>query len=212
MSASPPPPTLVQPNQPNRPNRSGQPPAQPSPRRRRLWWHRLILGLWHRPVEVLDEARDRGAWSAAVMLCVVSGALGALTARDIQAQWAVAQRPALALAGLAIAGVLIASLVLGAVTQAIARILGGNGRFSPTVSLFIVVFWVTDLPRLAIATWLPTDSTLVQAATWATWGFGYALAILLVRGQHHLPTHKAAAAVTIQMLAALTLLRLGPAH
>ncbi|MEW2434532.1 hypothetical protein AB0952_10160 [Streptomyces caniferus] len=194
----PPPPTLVQPA-----------PRKPAPRRR-LWWHQLIFGLWYRPVEVLDEARDRSAWSAAVMLSLLSGGIGVLSVDAFHTQWAVDHAAALKLLGLGEAGVLAASLVLGSVAHAIARTLGGIGRFAPTASLFIVLFWVTDLPRMAIAAWLPTDATFVQAATWTTWGFGYVLAVLLIRGQHHLSTGKSAAAVSVQMLAALALLRLGP--
>ncbi|MFD5737190.1 hypothetical protein ACFWIY_30915 [Streptomyces sioyaensis] len=193
-----PPPTLVQPA-----------PPEPAPRRR-LWWHRLILGLWYRPVEVLDEARDRSAWSAAILLSLISGGIGVVSVDAFHTQWAVDRTAALQLVGLAEAGVLTASLVLGAVAHAIARTLGGIGRFAPTASLFIVLFWVTDLPRLAIASWLPTDATFVQAATWTTWGFGYLLAVLLIRGQHHLSTWKSTAAVSVQMLTALALLRLGP--
>ncbi|MFG2889812.1 YIP1 family protein [Streptomyces sp. NPDC048248] len=198
MSVPPPPPTLVQPA-----------PRKPAPRRR-LWWHRLILGLWYRPVEVMDEARDRSAWSAAVLMCLISGGIGVLTVEAFRQQWSANRTMALQLAGLAEAGVLAASFALGAVTHAIARTLGGNGRFAPTASLFIVLFWVTDLPRLALAALLPAGTTFVQAATWTTWGFGYVLAVLLIRGQHHLPTRKAAAAVSVQMLAALALLKLGP--
>ncbi|UKY50782.1 hypothetical protein [Streptomyces inhibens] len=192
----PPPPTLVQPA-----------PRKPAPRRR-LWWHRLIFGLWYRPVEVLDEARDRSAWSAAVLLSLIGGGIGVLSADAFRGQWAADRSAALQLAGLAEAGVLAASLALGAVTHAIARTLGGSGRFAPTASLFIVLFWVTDLPRLGIAAWLPTDATFVQAATWTTWGFGYVLAVLLIRGQHHLSTLKSLTSVSVQMLAALALLRL----
>ncbi|MFG2224031.1 YIP1 family protein [Streptomyces sp. NPDC048644] len=199
MFVPPPPPTLVQPQ------------SHP-PERRRLWWHRLILGLWYRPVEVLDEARDRSAWSAALLLSLISGCIGVLSADAFHGQWAADHGAALQLVGLAVGCVLLASFALGAVTHAIARTLGGNGRFAPTASLFIVLFWVTDLPRLAIASWLPSDSTFIQAATYTTWGFGYVLAVLLIRGQHHLPTHKAAAAISVQMLAALALLRLGPVN
>ncbi|MFE6690294.1 YIP1 family protein [Streptomyces sp. NPDC057743] len=170
----------------------------------------MILGLWYRPVDIFDEARDRSAWSAAVLLCLVSGGIGIVSVAPFRAQWTADRSAALQLVGMAEAGVLFASLGLGAVTHAIARTLGGNGRFAPTASMFVVVFWVTDLPRLGIAAWLPASSTFVQAATWTTWGFGYFLAVLLIRGQHHLPTHKSAAAVSVQMLAALALLKLGP--
>ncbi|MGW7572441.1 YIP1 family protein [Streptomyces sp. NPDC054765] len=200
LPPQPPPPTLVQ--------RAPREPGAP----RRLWWHRLIFGLWYRPVEVLDEARDRSAWSAAVLLSLISGGIGVLSVDAFHTQWAVAPTEALKLLGLAEAGVLAASLALGAVAHAIARTLGGIGRFAPTASLFIVLFWVTDLPRMAIAAWLPTDATFVQVATWTTWGFGYVLAVLLIRGQHHLPTWKSAAAVSVQMLTALAVLRLGPVH
>lgn len=161
-------------------------------------------------MEILDEARDRSAWGAAVLLSLVSGAIGMLSVDAFRQQWSAGGVLALKVAGLAEAGVLVASLALGSVTHAIARTLGGSGRFAPTASLFIVLFWVTDLPRLAIVAWLPTDTTFVQAATYATWGFGYVLAVLLIRGQHHLPTLKSAAAVSVQMLAALALLKLGP--
>lgn len=161
-------------------------------------------------MEVLDEARDRSAWSAAVMLSLLSGGIGVLSVDAFHTQWAVDHAAALKLLGLGEAGVLAASLALGSVAHAIARTLGGIGRFAPTASLFIVLFWVTDLPRMAIAAWLPTDATFVQAATWTTWGFGYVLAVLLIRGQHHLSTGKSAAAVSVQMLTALALLRLGP--
>ncbi|MEU9114803.1 YIP1 family protein [Streptomyces sp. NPDC048483] len=184
-------------------------PREPAPRRR-LWWHRLIFGLWYRPVEVLDEARDRSAWGAAVLLSLVSGGVGILSVDAFRQQWQTGRTMALQVAGLAEAGLLVASLALGSVTHAIARTLGGSGRYAPTASLFIVLFWVTDLPRLAIVAWLSADATFVQAATYATWGFGYVLAVLLIRGQHHLPTLKSAAAVSVQMLAALALLRLGP--
>ncbi|MFI1198929.1 YIP1 family protein [Streptomyces sp. NPDC020883] len=200
----PPPPTLVQPPPP------APAPARREPVRQRLWWHRLIFGLWYRPVDVFDEARDRSAWSAAVLLCLISGGIGIVSVDAFRAQWTAGPAAALQLAGLAEAVLLLASLGLGAVTHAIARTLGGNGRFAPTASLFVVLFWVTDLPRLLIAAWLPASSTFVQAATWTTWGFGYFLAVLLIRGQHHLPTRRSAAAVSVQMLAALALLKLGP--
>ncbi|MFD0381816.1 hypothetical protein ACFQ2B_03560 [Streptomyces stramineus] len=122
-------------------------------------------------------------------------------------QWRVS--PALALEAMAIADgvLLLASLLLGVATHAIARRLGGNGKFGPTVTLFVVLFWATDLPRLALDACLPGDSFAVRAAAWTTSGFGYAFAALLIRGQHHLPTHKAVAAVSVQMLAAVALLK-----
>ncbi|WP_078888655.1 YIP1 family protein [Streptomyces sclerotialus] len=197
-----PPPTLVQP----------APEAQPAVKRRRLWWHRLILGLWYRPVEVLDEARDRGASSAAVLLTLLGGALGLLTSGSFRSQWETGPREvAWQIAGMTEAGVLVASLGLGLVTHAIARTLGGNGRLRPTVSLFVVVFWVTDLPRLLLAFVLPEQHPVTQAVALTTWGFGCALAVLLIRGQHHLPTLRAVGAVAVQMLASLALLKLGPA-
>lgn len=195
-----PPPTLVQP----------APSAPPGAKRRRLWWHRLILGLWYRPVEVLDEARDRGAWSAAVLLSLIGGALGLLNSGSFREQWVNGRRMALELAGAAEVGVLFASIGLGMVTHAIARTLGGNGRFRPTVSLFIVLFWVTDLPRLALAFVLPEEHPVARAVALTTWGFGCALAVLLIRGQHHLSTLRALGSVTVQMLASLALLKLGP--
>lgn len=104
------------------------------------------------------------------MLSLLSGGIGVLSVDAFHTQWAVDHAAALKLLGLGEAGVLAASLALGSVAHAIARTLGGIGRFAPTASLFIVLFWVTDLPRMAIAAWLPTDATFVQAATWTTWG------------------------------------------
>ncbi|MGW1077274.1 YIP1 family protein [Streptomyces sp. NPDC002537] len=179
----------------------------PAARPRRLLWPRLIFGLWFRPVEVLDEARDRSVWGTATFLCLLCGVLGTVGKDSFWGQWRIS--PTLALEAMAIADgvLLLASLLLGVATHAIARRLGGNGRFGPTVTLFVVIFWATDLPRLVLDTWLPGDSYAVRAAAWITAGFGYAFAALLIRGQHHLPTHKAVAAVSIQMLAALALLK-----
>ncbi|MEV4440584.1 YIP1 family protein [Streptomyces sp. NPDC049577] len=177
---------------------------------RRLLWHRLIFGLWYRPVDVLDEARDRSVWGAATFLSLLCGAMGTMGKDSFWGQWEVS--PALALWAMAIGAVvvLLASLLLGIVTHAIARRLGGNGRFAPTTGLFVLVFWATDLPRLALDAWLPSDSVPVRAAASVTAAFGCALAVLLIRGQHHLPTRKAVAAVSVQMLAAVALLKFPP--
>lgn len=189
------------------------PPSQPvRPRRapRKLLWHRLIFGLWFRPVEVLDEARDRSVWGAAAFLCLLCGALGTLGNDSFWEGWRVGPGQALEAMALADGVLLLASLLLGVATQAIARRLGGNGKFGPTVTLFVVIFWATDLPRLALDACLPGDSYPVRAAAWITSAFGYAFAALLIRGQHHLPTHKAVAAVSVQMLAAVALLKFPP--
>ncbi|MFD7920729.1 YIP1 family protein [Streptomyces sp. NPDC059740] len=171
-----------------------------------------MIGLWARPVEVLDQARDRGVWGAALALSLLAGVIGIATTPAWQSQWRLDGGQAMELAGIAVGGVVLASLLLGSVTQAMARTLGGAGRFSPTVSMFVVVFWTTDLPRLVLSLWLPHDSGVLGAVTWTTWAFGYGLAVLLIRGQHHLVTAKAMAAVTFQMAAALLLLRTGPLH
>lgn len=185
-------------------------PRAPAAKRRRLLWHRLIFGLWYRPVEMLDEARDRSVWGAATFLSLLCGALGTLAKDSFWAQWQVSRLLALEAMAIGSGAMLLASLLLGVVTQAIARRLGGNGRFGPTASLFVLVFWTTDLPRLALDTWLSASSVPVRAAACVTAAFGYALATLLIRGQHHLPTHKAVAAVSIQMLAAVALLKFPP--
>ncbi|MFF4222341.1 YIP1 family protein [Streptomyces sp. L500] len=186
------------------------PPRAPDARQRKLLWHRLIFGLWYRPVEVLDEARDRSVWGAAAFLSLLCGALGTLANDSFWVQWGVS--PLLALEAMAIGSLvmMLASLLLGAATHAIARRLGGNGKFAPTASLFVVLFWASDLPRLILDTWLPAGSVPVRAAASVTAAFGYALATLLIRGQHHLPTHRAVAAVSLQMLAAVTLLKFPP--
>ncbi|WP_229326381.1 YIP1 family protein [Streptomyces sp. UNOC14_S4] len=184
------------------------PPSRPPvAARRRLLWHRLIFGLWLRPVEVLDEARDRSVWGAATFLCLVCGILGTVGRDSFEGQWGISPRLALEAMAIADGVLLLASLLLGVATHAIARRLGGNGRFGPTVTLFVVIFWATDLPRLLLDAWLPSGSYVVKAAAWITFGFGYAFAALLIRGQHHLPTHKALASVSIQMLAAVALLK-----
>ncbi|MEV4435817.1 YIP1 family protein [Streptomyces sp. NPDC049555] len=185
-------------------------PSAPAATPRRLLWHRLIFGLWYRPVEVLDECRDRSVWGAAAFLSLLCGAMGTLAVDSFWGQWGVS--PVLALEALGIGSVvmMLASFLLGAATHAIARRLGGNGRFGPTTSLFVVLFWASDLPRLALDTWLPAGSVPVRAAASVTAAFGSALAVLLIRGQHHLPTRKAVAAVSIQMLAAVALLKFPP--
>ncbi|GHF29148.1 hypothetical protein GCM10010218_07880 [Streptomyces mashuensis] len=186
------------------------PPPAPAAKPRRLLWHRLIFGLWYRPVEVLDELRDRSAWGAAAFLSMLCGALGTLGHDSFWTQWGVSPVLALEALGIGSAVMLLASVLLGAATHAIARRLGGNGRFGPTASVFVVLFWTSDLPRLLLDTFLPAGSVPVRAAASVTAAFGCALATLLIRGQHHLPTHRAAASVSFQMLAAVVLLKFPP--
>ncbi|MFI1201227.1 YIP1 family protein [Streptomyces sp. BHT-5-2] len=188
--------------------RAGQtsaPPAGP-----RLHWKQLLSGIVLRPTPTFWQMRDHALWGPALIVTFGYGLLAVFGFDKARADVLNATL------GNSIPWVLITavmfiigSLILGAVTHTMARQLGGDGAWQPTVGLSMLVMTIPDAPRLLFAMFLGGDSPLVQVLGWATWlATGYLLTSMVGKS-HDLPWPKALGASAIQLVALLALVKLG---
>ncbi|MDF6043818.1 YIP1 family protein [Streptomyces sp. JH14] len=188
--------------------RAGQVPAQPAGPR--LHWKQLLSGIVLRPGPTFWQMRDHPVWGPALIITFLYGLLalfGFDQARDdaIHATISTAV-PYVVFTGI---GFVIGGLVLGAVTHTLARQLGGDGAWQPTVGLSMLIMSITDAPRLVFALFLGGENTLVQLLGWATWLASAALFTSMVSKSHDLPWPKALGASAIQLIALLSIIKLG---
>jgi hypothetical protein len=176
----------------------------------RLGWKDLLSGIVMRPNATFLRMRDYPVWLPALTVMFVYGLLalfGFDTARE-QAIDATLSTTIPYMLTTAVAFV-IGSLILGVVTHTLARQLGGDGAWQPTVGLSMLIMSITDAPRLIFAVFLGGDNTLVQVLGWITWAGMAALFTSMVSKSHDLPWPKALGASAIQLIAILSLLKLG---
>ncbi|MCX5311745.1 YIP1 family protein [Streptomyces sp. NBC_00154] len=188
--------------------RAGQAPAQPAGPR--LHWKELLSGIVLRPGPTFWQMRDYPVWGPALIVTFLYGLLalfGFDQARDdaIHATLSAAV-PYVVLTGV---GFVIGGLVLGAVTHTLARQLGGDGAWQPTVGLSMLIMSITDAPRLIFALFLGGENSLVQVLGWVTWLASAALFTSMVSKSHDLPWPKALGASAIQLIALLSIIKLG---
>ncbi len=175
----------------------------------RLRWRALLAGIFRDPSQTFDQMRDHQVWLPTITVSLLYGVLavfgfGVTHDEVVKSTFSVALW---SLAGAAVAFTL-AGLMLGSVTYALARQLGGDGPWQSTIGLAVLIGWTTDVPRLVLALVLPSDGAVVQAVGWATWLFCGYLLTTMVRRIHDLPWGKAAAAIALQLLALLVLIKL----
>ncbi|MEU5643203.1 Yip1 family protein [Streptomyces milbemycinicus] len=184
---------------------STAPPAGP-----RLPWKQLLSGIVLRPSATFWQMRDYAMWGPALIVTFVYGLLvvfGFDQAREDVLNASMGNSiPYIAVTGVA---VVISGLILGAVTHTLARQLGGDGSYAPTIGLSMLIMSITDAPRLLFALFLGGDSPTVQVLGWATWLAAGALFTSMVSKSHDLPWQKALGASAIQLIALLSLLKLG---
>ncbi|MFI9269909.1 Yip1 family protein [Kitasatospora sp. NPDC052896] len=175
----------------------------------RLPWRPLLAGIFRNPTRTFDQMRDHQAWLPAITVSLVYGVLVVLGFSDTRSEVVNSTFPVAAwsLAGAAV-GFTLTGLILGSVTYALARQLGGDGPWQSTVGLAVLIGWTTDAPRLLLALVLPSDGGLVQAVGWATWLFCGFLLTSMVRRVHDLPWGKAAGAAALQLVVLLVLIKL----
>ncbi|MEU0130726.1 MULTISPECIES: Yip1 family protein [unclassified Streptomyces] len=183
-------------------------PAQPSGPR--LHWKQLLSGIVLRPGPTFWQMRDHAVWGTAIVVTFVYGLLalfGFDQARDeaIHAEVSTAA-PYVIFTGI---GFVVGGLVLGAVTHTLARQLGGTGSWQPTVGLSMLIMSITDAPRLVFALFLGGENSLVQILGWITWLAAGALLTSMVSKSHDLPWPKALGASAIQLIALLSIIKLG---
>ncbi|MFF2326638.1 MULTISPECIES: Yip1 family protein [unclassified Streptomyces] len=188
--------------------RAGQAPAQPAGPR--LPWKDLLTGIVLRPGPTFWQMRDYPVWGPALIVTFLYGLLalfGFDQARDdaINATISTAV-PYVVITGI---GFVIGGLVLGAVTHTLARQLGGDGSWQPTVGLSMLIMSITDAPRLIFALFLGGENSLVQVLGWITWLASAALFTTMVSKSHDLPWPKALGASAIQLIALLSIIKLG---
>ncbi|MCF3178307.1 YIP1 family protein [Streptomyces sioyaensis] len=188
--------------------RAGQttaPPAGP-----KLHWKQLLSGIVLRPEATFWQMRDHAVWAPALLVTFIYGLLAVFGFDKARADVLNATLSN-SIPWVLITAVMfiIGSLILGAVTHTMARQLGGDGAWQPTVGLAMLIMTITDAPRLLFAMFLGGDSTLVQVLGWLTWlATGYLLTSMVSKS-HDLPWPKALGASAIQLVALLALLKLG---
>ncbi|MFH8367795.1 YIP1 family protein [Streptomyces sp. NPDC018031] len=188
--------------------RAGQTTAPPSGPR--LHWKDLLSGIVLRPQATFWQMRDHPMWGPALTVTFIYGLLAVFgfdKAREEVLNASLSNSiPAILSTGVA---VVLSGLVLGAVTHTLARQLGGDGSWAPTIGLSMLITSITDAPRLLFAMFLGGDGMFVQALGWGTWVAAGALFTSMVGKSHDLPWPKALAASAIQLIALLSLLKLG---
>lgn len=187
---------------------AGDAPSQPAGPR--LGWKDLLSGIVLRPGATFWQMRDYPVWGPALIVTFVYGLLalfGFDQAREeaINATISTAV-PYVLFTGL---GFVVGGLVLGAVTHTLARQLGGDGAWQPTVGLSMLIMSITDAPRLLFALFLGGENSFVQIVGWITLLAAGALFTSMVSKSHDLPWPKALGASAIQLIGLLSILKLG---
>ncbi|MFE7622817.1 Yip1 family protein [Streptomyces sp. NPDC057509] len=188
--------------------RAGHAPAPPMGPR--LHWKQLLSGIVTRPGPTFWQMRDYPVWGPALIVTFLYGLL-ALFGFDEAREDAIRAPVSSAVPYVLITGVcfVVGGLVLGAVTHTLARQLGGDGSWQPTVGLSMLIMSLTDVPRLVFAMFLGGENSLVVILGWITWLAAAALLTSMVSKSHDLPWPKALGASAIQLLALVSILKLG---
>ncbi|MFJ6646520.1 Yip1 family protein [Streptomyces sp. NPDC091290] len=188
--------------------RAGTAPAGPiGPR---LHWKDLLRGVILSPQQTFLRMRDYAMWGPALIVTFLYGLLAVFGfdgAREDAINATLSNAIPIVLTT-AVAMVLSA-FVLGVVTHTLARQLGGDGAWQPTVGLSMLIMSLTDAPRLIVAMFAGGDASFVQILGWVTWVAGGALLTLMVSKSHDLPWPKALGASAIQLVALLSIVKLG---
>jgi hypothetical protein len=188
--------------------RAGQAPAASAGPR--LHWKELLRGIVMSPGQTFLVMRDYTVWAPALIVTFLYGLLAVFGfdgAREdaINATLSSAIPIVLTTA----VAMVVSSFILGVVTHTLARQLGGDGAWQPTVGLSMLIMSVTDAPRLVVAMFAGGDASFVQVLGWATWVAAGALLTLMVSRSHDLPWPKALGASAIQLVAILSIIKLG---
>ncbi|MFI7295462.1 YIP1 family protein [Streptomyces sp. NPDC050121] len=176
----------------------------------RLHWKELLKGVVLAPQQTFLQMRDYTMWGPALVVTFLYGLLAVFgfdSARKDAINATLSNAIPIVLTT-AVAMVL-SSFVLGVVTHTLARQLGGDGAWQPTVGLSMLIMSLTDAPRLVVAMFFGGDASFVQLLGWATWVAGGALLTMMVARSHDLPWPKALGASSIQLIALLSIVKLG---
>jgi hypothetical protein len=184
--------------------------APPPPIGPPLHWKDLLKGIVLHPDHTFLRMRDYRMWGPAFVVTFLYGLLavfGFSGARDEAINATLST--AIPIVLITAVAMVLSAFVLGVVTHTVARQLGGIGAWQPTVGLSMLIMAITDAPRLIFAMFLSGGETFVQVLGWATWVACAALLTRMVSRSHDLPWPKALAASAIQLIAVLSIVKLG---
>ncbi|WP_055492164.1 Yip1 family protein [Streptomyces sp. TP-A0356] len=188
--------------------RAGQasaPPVGP-----RLHWKDLLRGIVMSPTQTFLQMRDYTMWAPALIVTLLYGLLAVFGfdgARHDAINATLSSAVPIVLT--TSVAMVLSSFVLGVVTHTLARQLGGDGAWQPTVGLSMLIMSITDAPRLVVAMFFGGNAPFVQLLGWVTWIAAGALLTLMVSKSHDLPWPKALGASAIQLIAILSIVKLG---
>ncbi|WP_225097437.1 Yip1 family protein [Streptomyces sp. CoH27] len=175
-----------------------------------LHWKELLKGIILSPGQTFLRMRDYTMWAPALITTFLYGLLAVFGFDGARKDAIGATLSNAAPIVLITAVVMVLGLfVLGVVTHTLARQLGGDGAWQPTVGLSMLITALTDTPRLLVAMFAGGDAGFVQLLGWVTWIGAGALLTLMVSRSHDLPWPKALGASAIQLIALLSIVKLG---
>ncbi|MFJ9740091.1 Yip1 family protein [Streptomyces sp. NPDC101166] len=176
----------------------------------RLPWKELLKGIVLSPNQTFLRMRDYTMWGPALVVTFLYGLIAVFgfddTRRDTINATLSNAIPIVLTTGVAM---VLSAFILGVVTHTLARQLGGNGAWQPTVGLSMLIMCLTDAPRLVVAMFFGGDAAFVQMLGWATWVAAGVLLTLMVSRSHDLLWPKALGASAIQLVALLSIVKLG---
>ncbi|MFJ8488988.1 YIP1 family protein [Streptomyces sp. NPDC094038] len=176
----------------------------------RLHWKDLLKGIVLAPNQTFLQMRDYAMWGPALIVTFLYGLLAVFGFDGARAEAINATLTnAVPIVLVTAVAMVISSFVLGVVTHTLARQLGGDGAWQPTVGLSMLIMSITDAPRLLVAMFFGGNAGFVQLLGWATWVAAGALLTLMVGKSHDLPWPKALGASAIQLIALLSIVKLG---
>ncbi|MFI1761474.1 YIP1 family protein [Streptomyces sp. NPDC020800] len=175
-----------------------------------LHWKELLRGIVFAPSPTFLRMRDYTMWAPALIVTFLYGLLAVFgfdTARSDAIHATLSNAVPIVL--ITAVAMVLSAFVLGVVTHTLARQLGGDGAWQPTVGLSMLITSLTDAPRLLFAMFFGGDAGFVQLLGWATWIGAGVLLTLMVSRSHDLPWPKALGASAIQLVALLSIVKLG---
>jgi hypothetical protein len=189
---------------------AGSPAAPAAPVGPPLHWKELLKGIVLSPDQTFLRMRDYTMWAPALIVTFLYGLLAVFGFDGARADAISATLSNAVPIVLVTAVVMVLGLfVLGVVTHTLARQLGGDGAWQPTVGLSMLITALTDAPRLIVAMFFGGDAGFVQLLGWATWIGAGVLLTLMVSRSHDLPWPKALGASALQLIALLSIVKLG---
>lgn len=175
-----------------------------------LHWKELLKGIVFSPDQTFLRMRDYTMWAPALIVTFLYGLLAVFGFDGARSDAINATLSnAIPIVLITAVALVVSAFVLGVVTHTLARQLGGDGAWQPTVGLSMLIMSLTDAPRLVFAMFFGGDAGFVQVLGWATWIGAGALLTLMVSRSHDLPWPKALGASAIQLIALLSIVKLG---